>query len=243
MHSARYAALGASRSGPAMAPGSVRACGLMGRRSLLHGRLLGCAFGALRRLRLSPCSRPGAPRVAGAAVKTSTSTSSSPAQVTSSAVSTPTPSPSIATTGPNVRPGEKPPVLPALAKTNTRAGAITFAVYWVQALDWGCATTDSTLARSLYSPVCTDCARFMKNFDDTRRAGEHFVGGRLRLISSTIAANDGRHDAQDAVDVTASAGALRTLDNKGGMVSSASAIAAAGFRPDPEPGRSLTAFS
>ena len=79
----------------------------------------------------------------GAAEHPSTS---SPASVpVSSATATPAVSPtSPATSGPNVRPGERPPAMPAAAKQHTQEGALAFAGYFIKALDWSIATTDSS---------------------------------------------------------------------------------------------------
>jgi hypothetical protein len=162
---------------------------------------------------------------------TSTSAPTSVSTAVTSPISAPTPSPSVATTGPNVRPGEKPPVLPDLATHNSRAGAAEFARFWFRALDWGYATTDSTLAKSLYLSACTDCARFMRNILDARaRTGRHFKGGRIIVTEVAIAPND--HDARDAisVDVTANQAALKVLDGHGRVVESTAATSGARFR-------------
>ena len=50
-----------------------------------------------------------------------------------------------ATTGPNVRPGERPPVMPAAAKQHTQEGALAFATFYIKALDWAIAATDPQL--------------------------------------------------------------------------------------------------
>jgi hypothetical protein len=130
----------------------------------------------------------------------------------------------VATTGPNVRPGEKPPVRPELATRNSRAGAAEFARYWFAALDWGYATTDSTLAKTLYLPACIDCARFIKIFDVARSKGEHFRGGRSAVIETLLASNDSRHPDATPVDVTIRVAALDTLRSDESVVVSAPAI-------------------
>lgn len=139
-------------------------------------------------------------------------------------------SPSVATTGPNVRPGEKPPVLPAAGRTNTILGATEFAKYWIEALDWGYATTDSSLAKQSYSSSCSDCALFMQNFDDARAKHEHFRGGRIHIDEWIIADNDRRDGATQAVDVTFSAEGLMTIDASGRVVQSEPAVAQMTFR-------------
>jgi hypothetical protein len=107
---------------------------------------------------------------------------------------------------------------------DTQAGAQSFAAYWFRALDWGYATTDSTLARSLYAPICTDCTRFMHNFDAPRRLGHHFRGGRLTVIGAKVTRNDGRHGADQAVDVVIDAQALVEMNGAGRIVGRSPAI-------------------
>jgi hypothetical protein len=153
----------------------------------------------------------------------STSAPSRVSTAVTSPISAPTPSPSVATTGPNVRPGEKPPVLPDLATHNSRAGAAEFARFWFRALDWGYATTDSTLAKSLYLSACTDCARFMRNFDGPKAKGEHFTGGRSIVLNTKVVSGDTSHPGTTPIDVRITVGALKTLSAKGRTVASAPA--------------------
>ncbi|MDT4945157.1 MAG: hypothetical protein QOH14_1890 [Pseudonocardiales bacterium] len=64
---------------------------------------------------------------------TRTSTPPPPDTPSASANSSPSPSPSRTgplSTGPNVRPGEKPPVLPEAAKEHSPGGALVFAGYY-----------------------------------------------------------------------------------------------------------------
>jgi hypothetical protein len=82
------------------------------------------------------------------------------------------------TTGPNVRPGEKPPEFPALAR-HAVTGAILFARYYVLALDWSIATTDSYLVRAISLPSCKACARVVAFIARLRRDHEVLHGGRL----------------------------------------------------------------
>jgi hypothetical protein len=134
-------------------------------------------------------------------------------------------------TGANVRPGEKPPTLSPVGKTNTPIGADLFARYWIRTLDWGYATTDSSLAKVIFAASCTDCARFIDgNFDDTSAKGWHFRGGRVAILESSAQSNDGRHGATSVVDVTISVGALETLDRAGHVVKRAPAIARSTYR-------------
>jgi Family of unknown function (DUF6318) len=142
---------------------------------------------------------------------------------------TPTTPPPIST-GANVRPGEKPPTLSPVGKTNTAAGALAFADYWMRTLDWGYATTDSTLAKSAFVDSCSNCAVLVKQFDDARAKGRHFRGGRSRVSSSSLQTNDHHNDATAVDDVTISTQPVRVLDSAGRVVDSAPANGTLTFR-------------
>jgi hypothetical protein len=138
--------------------------------------------------------------------------------------------PSVPSTGPHVRPGERPPVLAALGKTNSVQGAVQFARYWFEALDWGYATTSSVLARELYLPSCTDCVRFMKNFDDPREDGLYYRGGRLAIVKTATVSEDEHYEADQVVDVTIRVAAMATLDSAGSVLVKTPAIAHKEYR-------------
>ena len=123
--------------------------------------------------------------------------------------------PSVATTGPNVRPGEKPPALTALSKSHSTVGALQFAALWLRALDWGYATTDSTLARRLFGTGCAECGRFANNFDRAKAEGDHFTGGRLSYRSSTLVHDDNRHPGTTVVDIVFNQEAIRIVSGDG----------------------------
>ncbi|HZC71511.1 MAG TPA: DUF6318 family protein, partial [Jatrophihabitans sp.] len=132
--------------------------------------------------------------------------------------------PSVATTGPNVRPGEKPPTLPAAGRTNTPAGAAVFASFYIRALDWGYATMDSTLAKSLFAPSCRGCARFASIIDSAREEGDHFTGGRISISRYELADNDRRMRAARAVDVTYAQQAVEQVAADGSVDARAPAL-------------------
>jgi hypothetical protein len=155
---------------------------------------------------------------AGAPGPTITSTYEPPTQSTRPASSSPVPPP--VSTGPNVRPGEKPPTLDPVGRTNTNAGALAFGDYWMRTLEWGYATTDSTLAKSVFSRACGDCARFVKIFDTARDDGVHFRGGRTAVLRSLLQPNDHHNGATAVDDITVSIGALQAIDSRGRVVES-----------------------
>jgi hypothetical protein len=135
-----------------------------------------------------------------------------------------------ASTGSNVRPGEKPPTLAPEAGKNTPVAATLFAQYWMRTLDWGYATTDSSLAKRAFGMECRNCSKFMKVFDDTFARGEHFRGGRSTLKDVAIQPNDRHNGSSYVVDVTISQARLQVIDHAGDEVSSAPSIPHVVFR-------------
>jgi hypothetical protein len=92
------------------------------------------------------------------------------------------------TTGPNVRPGEKPPTIPAAAGRHTSPGAIAFAIYYFEAFDWSIATNDVSLIGDISSTECASCARVLRFFAELRRSGDVLRGGRTVVTDAGIAA-------------------------------------------------------
>lgn len=128
---------------------------------------------------------PAAPPTSGAP-SPSMSPSSSPS---SSSAPAPTASPARTgplTTGPGVRPGEKPPVESAIAKQHTAAGALLFARYFIEALDWSIATNDTYLIEQVSSPRCTACDNYISGFEQLRSKNEFERGGRISVGASRI---------------------------------------------------------
>ncbi|WP_375497152.1 DUF6318 family protein [uncultured Jatrophihabitans sp.] len=137
----------------------------------------------------------------------------------------------MATTGPNVRPGEKPPTLERLGRLNTAAGADAYARYWMRTLDWAYATTSSAAIRNLYTSSCAGCAAFSRNIiDSTRAANEHFIGGRIVVTDSTVQANDGHAGATAVIDLTFNQTPLKVISASGRQDGEAPSIHAGTFR-------------
>jgi len=124
------------------------------------------------------------------------------------------------TTGRNIHPGEKPPTFPQSMEKNLPSAAGSFAVYWEKTIDWGYATVDSSLPRTVYSASCAGCERFMKIFDGARAQGVQFRGGRLLVLAWTIRPNDHHNGATAVVDVTFSVQALDAIGRNGKVVES-----------------------
>ena len=117
--------------------------------------------------------------------------SSPTSSATSVPVSSPTAKPSSspagpATTGPNVRPGERPPIMPSAAKQHTQEGALAFAGYFIRALDWSIATTDPRPLVPISDPTCVACSNYVKEIREVRAQGGYIRGGRISLSAAEI---------------------------------------------------------
>jgi hypothetical protein len=88
-----------------------------------------------------------------------------------------------AVSGPNVRPGERPPTMPAAAKQHTQEGALAFAGYFYQVFDFSLRTMTTRALRNLSSDTCGSCAGHIKSIDDLRAERGHVRGGRILLRS------------------------------------------------------------
>ena len=104
----------------------------------------------------------------------------------------PTVPPDVPRTGPNIRKGEKPPVLPVAATRHTADGAKAFAAFFIKTIDWGYATTSSAYMRHYFQPTCVTCRNFATLFDDSRRHRQHFIGGRIAPGKAEIRADQRR---------------------------------------------------
>jgi hypothetical protein len=122
-------------------------------------------------------------------------------QPSTSATVTPTPT-GPKTTGAGVRPGERPPVLDAIAKEHSSTGALEFAVYYVKALDWSLATTDPYLLKQVSAASCKTCEGYIEALSELAAQGGMVQGGRIRLRSWRLLDGAGDVTADYIVDVT-----------------------------------------
>src|SRR4051794_15205328 len=99
---------------------------------------------------------------------------------------TPTLPADVPKTGPNTRPGEKPPVVPLEATQHTGRGAQAFAEFFIKTIDWGYATTSSAYMRHYFTKSCIGCRSTAEALDKAARAKHHFVGDRFTLDSATV---------------------------------------------------------
>jgi hypothetical protein len=127
---------------------------------------------------------------------------SSPAP-TSSATSTPSPTPT-PTPSAVYKPADASgpaqnvpvPVLPEVAKTETKEGAEAFTKYWFSVLSYAYETGDVALFESLAPNPCEACQKVAKVIKDWHSDGRWLVGGKLSTpVANTtfIKSQDGRY--------------------------------------------------
>lgn len=158
-----------------------------------------------------------------AAPRPSTSPSTSTAAVPPSSTAPPAPTvpADVPTTGPNTRPGERPPVMPVAATKHTAAGAKAFAVFFIKTIDWAYATTSTTYMRHYFDRSCVECRSAADAVDDAAHKHRHFVGDRFKIRSSTPIAN---RDGAAGVDVYFDVTSVDVLDSSGRVVDGLDAI-------------------
>ncbi|WP_461190335.1 DUF6318 family protein [Arthrobacter sp. Z4-13] len=71
------------------------------------------------------------------------------------------------------------PVLPEVAKTETKEGAEAFAKYWFSVLSYAYETGDLVLLESVEPPSCAACQKVKKVIRDWHSEGRWLVGGKL----------------------------------------------------------------
>jgi hypothetical protein len=149
------------------------------------------AFSVAAALSLAGCSG-GAPADPG----TAPPAASESAAASPTAAPTPTPRPSAV-----YKPADKSgpaqnvpvPVLPEVAKTETKAGLEAFARYWFELLSYGYETGDTEAVSAITSANCTMCERTKQVQEGWHEDGRWLVGGQV----STPTVNTTFHRAQD----------------------------------------------
>lgn len=71
------------------------------------------------------------------------------------------------------------PVLPEVAKTETKEGAIAFARHWYATLTYAYETGDMKPLESISSPACVSCARVKEVVEGWHSGGQWIAGGRM----------------------------------------------------------------
>ncbi|WP_284978845.1 DUF6318 family protein [Arthrobacter sp. fls2-241-R2A-200] len=144
-------------------------------------------LGVIALLLLSGCQNGPAP------ASSLSETSSTTASPTLSGPASP------ASAGPSTAAGYKPadakgkaqnvpvPVMPELAKENSKAGLEAFIRYWYAVGNYANATGDITVLSALSTPECRACTFFQKATTDSYKNGRWMVGGAVLTPNIDIA--------------------------------------------------------
>lgn len=73
------------------------------------------------------------------------------------------------------------PVLPEVAKTETKEGLEAFARYWYSTLSYAYETGDMGPLEAVSQPSCASCAKVKKEVTDWHSDGRWLVGGKLTV--------------------------------------------------------------
>lgn len=131
-------------------------------------------------------------------------------------------------TGVNTRPGEKPPVMPAIATHDNSAGARAFGAFFIRTVDWGYATMSSAYMRHYIYAACKWCLQQANGIDKSTRKHDHYVGGRISVHGSHLVnPYPERADATALVHFTL--GQLRIYNAAGKRIGTAPQLRSATF--------------
>jgi hypothetical protein len=139
-----------------------------------HLRTATLAVVAAAALALSGCNSGGAPNDGGSASPSTTKSE------TPSPTPTPTPTAAYKPADATGRAQNVPvPVLPEVAKTETKEGAMAFASYWYNVLSYSYETGDIALLDSLTPPSCAPCQKSKEAIRGWHSDGRWLVGGQI----------------------------------------------------------------
>jgi hypothetical protein len=139
-------------------------------------RMATLAVAAAAALALSGCNTGGDPNSGGTTSPTSTATESAPPSAT------PTPTPTLAYKPADAagRAQNVPvPVLPEVAKTETKEGALAFGSYFFSVLSYAYETGDLKLLESVAPESCAPCQRSSEAIRAWHSEGRWLAGGKL----------------------------------------------------------------
>jgi hypothetical protein len=118
-------------------------------------------------------------------------------------------------TGPNTRPGEKPPTVGGYDRRHDDLGATQFAAYYFKALDWAIATNDDWIVRRISAESCQACRRVSVGLSALRARDTIQLGGRIQLRSAVIERQRYKRHYDRAVRVTYDEQAVWLLHSDG----------------------------
>ena len=119
-------------------------------------------------------------------------------------------------TGRNLlRAGEKPPVMPLAATRHTSGGAVAFAVFFAQTIDWGYATSDPAYMNHYFQPTCLECVNLRNGLNTARKKSAYYRGARVTIKRANLGAVGGPDGAERSVVVDASVTSFDVVDKNG----------------------------
>jgi hypothetical protein len=137
--------------------------------------LAGCGAGT-GRSSLSASRSPGSTPAAAVTASASVSASITPSPTGTAPL----------LTGAAVKPGELPPTRDTRFAGDDANGALSFANYFYESIDWSIATSNPNLLRSISGPGCRPCQQYIHEIDAVASAGGHSEGGRSQSSSFAI---------------------------------------------------------
>lgn len=145
-------------------------------RSLFHS--LSAAVGVSALVLLTGCQ--------GGSTPPETSTTTAPPASSAAAPESPTPAP---TSSGAYKPADANgkaqnvpvPVMPALAKENSKEGLEAFIGYWFQLLSYAYETGDTTRVTAVTSADCSFCSSLIDSIRSNTRDGRWMVGGKITV--------------------------------------------------------------
>ncbi|MFI2566426.1 DUF6318 family protein [Paenarthrobacter sp. NPDC018779] len=111
------------------------------------------------------------------------------------------------------------PVMPALAKENTKEGLEAFIRYWYAVGNYANETGDISELHSLSTPECDPCAYYQKASSDGYTNGRWLVGGRVHLPTVNVIWNVEEDEHQATVQVVQEAVSYYNADGSPGRLS------------------------
>ncbi|MCU1517186.1 MAG: hypothetical protein JWQ75_1907, partial [Pseudarthrobacter sp.] len=164
---------------------------LISTRRFRASALAGLAAAALA---LSGCNPGGEPNTGG----TTTPSATESATPSSTASATPTPTAPYKPADATGRAQNVPvPVLPEVAKTETKEGLEAFTAYWFEQLNFAYETGDAAGIQAVTSPGCEFCSNITTSLISNYQGGRWLAGGKITVPSTTTTfepAADGNYE-------------------------------------------------
>ncbi len=120
----------------------------------------------------------------------------------------------VTTTSPTPTP--EPPVLPAAARENTKAGAVAFADFYIDLVNYAMETGDVGVLRAVSDKSCASCQNFIAILSDVYSDGGSVEGGAWSVDSYSAIAAGQPATWLVAMDLTAQPQVVRESDDSVG---------------------------